>query len=83
MVCLQTKKSNLGKFWGDLEWNMLGYFMAIWLLYILTFGIYCGHLVYVMIIWYIFPVAPRKIWQPCCRPAQEDELVNVIYFTSL
>jgi hypothetical protein len=36
----QTKKSNLGKFWRDLQWNMLVY-------------VFYGHLVYFVAIWYI------------------------------
>jgi hypothetical protein len=30
MVYFQTKNPNLGKFWMDLEWKMLLYFMTIW-----------------------------------------------------
>jgi hypothetical protein len=31
------------------------YFMAIWSI-LLQFGILCGHMVYFMVLWYIFPV---------------------------
>jgi hypothetical protein len=34
---------------------MLSYFMAVWSI-LQPFGIFCGHLVYFMVIWYIFPV---------------------------
>jgi hypothetical protein len=55
-----------------LQWKMLVYFVAI--RYILWpsgifcghFGIFCGCLVYFMVIW---NVAPRKIWQPCFETA--------------
>jgi hypothetical protein len=30
MVCFQTQKNNLGKFWRALEWKILVYFMVIW-----------------------------------------------------
>jgi hypothetical protein len=33
---------------------MLVYFMAIWSI-LRSFGLFCGHLVYVEVIWYIFP----------------------------
>jgi hypothetical protein len=50
MVCLQTKNSNLGKFWMALEWKMLAEFMNIWNSF-RPFGILCGPIV---VIWYIF-----------------------------
>jgi hypothetical protein len=53
MVCFQTKNTNLGKFWRVLQWKMLLYFMAIWSI-LPQFGIFCGHLVYFMVSWYIF-----------------------------
>jgi hypothetical protein len=38
------------------------------LVYFVAFCIFCGHLEYSMVIWYIFPpfwyVARKKIWQP-------------------
>jgi hypothetical protein len=54
MVCFQTKNTNLGKFWRLLQWKMLVYFMAMWS-NLWQFGIFCGHLVYFMVTWYIFP----------------------------
>jgi hypothetical protein len=42
----QTQRTNLGKFLKVLQWNMSVDFMTIW----------CGQLVYCMVIWYIFPV---------------------------
>jgi hypothetical protein len=38
MISFQTKKSNLGKYWGSLDGKMLIYFMA--------FGIFCAYLVH-------------------------------------
>jgi hypothetical protein len=46
MVYFQTKNPNLGKFWRELQWKML---VFLW-----TFGLLYGHLVYFMDIWYIF-----------------------------
>jgi hypothetical protein len=54
MVCFQTKNPNLGKFWGVLQWKILVYIMTIWSI-LLLLGIFYGHLVYFLIIWYIFP----------------------------
>jgi hypothetical protein len=39
MVCFQTKNTNLGQFWGALEWKMLVYFLVIW--YILWLVMLC------------------------------------------
>jgi hypothetical protein len=54
MVSFQTKNPNLGKFWKALDWKMLIYLMAIWNI-LQTFGIFYGHLVHFVFIWYIFP----------------------------
>jgi hypothetical protein len=37
-----------------------------WFIYniLLPFGKFYGHMVSFVVIWYIFPVLPRKIWQP-------------------
>jgi hypothetical protein len=48
MAYFQTKVPNLGKFWMEFQWKMLVYFDAI--------SLFCGLLVYVMVIWYIIPV---------------------------
>jgi hypothetical protein len=53
MVCFQTKNPNLGKFWRDLEWKMLVYFMVIWNI-LRSFGTLHGHFGNVVVIWYIF-----------------------------
>jgi hypothetical protein len=53
MVYFQTKK-NWGKFWRVLQWKMMVYLTAIWSIS-LPFGIFFGHLVYFMVIWYIVP----------------------------
>jgi hypothetical protein len=86
MVCFQTEKSNLGKFWRVLPWNMAVYFMDTWsilqsLSYILwTFGIVRGNLVYFFPLWYF---APRKFWQPCCTNRRQRSLSDdgVVFFS--
>jgi hypothetical protein len=55
MAYFQTKNPNLVKFLRVLKWKMLVYFMAIWSIF-RSFGIFCGHLVYFTVNWYIFPV---------------------------
>jgi hypothetical protein len=67
MAYLQTKNPKLGKFWRVLQWKMLRPFGKHTLR---PFGIFCGHIVYFMVIWYIFSrvfwyVVPREIWQHC------------------
>jgi hypothetical protein len=54
MVCFQTKNPNLGKFWWVLLWKILVYFMTIWSL-LRPLEIFYGHLVYFVVIWFIFP----------------------------
>jgi hypothetical protein len=54
MVCFQTKNPDLGKFWRVLQWKMLMYFMNIWSI-LWPLEIFYGHLVYFVVIWYIFP----------------------------
>jgi hypothetical protein len=53
MAYFRTKNPNSGKFWRDLQCNTFAYFMTIWSI-VWSFGIFCGHLVYFMFIWYIF-----------------------------
>jgi hypothetical protein len=53
MVCFQTKHPNLGKFWRALDWKMFIYFKATWNI-LWRFGIFYGHLVHFVFIWYIF-----------------------------
>jgi hypothetical protein len=52
MAYFQTKNPNLGQFWRVMQWNMLVYFVAIWL-----FGIFFPF-------WFF---VPRQIWQPCLQ----------------
>jgi hypothetical protein len=54
MVCFQTKKSNLGKFWRVLQWKILVYFIIIWS-FLRPLEIFYGHLVYFVVNWYISP----------------------------
>jgi hypothetical protein len=48
------------------------YHMTIWSI-LRPLEIFYGHLVYFVVIWYIFRrfgiFGPRKIWQPCFVPA--------------
>jgi hypothetical protein len=53
MVYFQTKNPNLGKFWRDLDWKMLIYFMAIWNI-LRAFEICYAHWIRFLLIWYIF-----------------------------
>jgi hypothetical protein len=78
MVCFQTKNPNLGKFWKALQWKMLVYVMDIWSI-LRSLGIFYGHLVYLVVIWYIFPFwyfVPRKIWHPCSRHSDKRMSYN-------
>jgi hypothetical protein len=43
----------LGKFWRVLQWNILVYFITISSI-LLLLEIFYGHLVYFVVIWYIF-----------------------------
>jgi hypothetical protein len=76
MACFQTKNPILGKFWRDLKWKILVFFMAIWFI-VWPFGLLNGHLVYSMaiwsfyshlvyfiVIWYIFPCTKKKSGNP-------------------
>jgi hypothetical protein len=53
MVYFQTENPNLGKFWKVLQWKMFGIFRAILSISRPT-GIFYGHLVHFVVIWYIF-----------------------------
>jgi hypothetical protein len=52
MVCFQTKNSKLGKLLRVFQWKMLVYFMTIWPI-LRPLEIFHGHLVYLVVIWYI------------------------------
>jgi hypothetical protein len=45
----------LGEFWWGLQWNMLVYFTDFGLFYGQPVPKFYDHLVYVVVIWYIFP----------------------------
>jgi hypothetical protein len=55
MVLFQTINPNLGKFWMELKWKILVYFLDIWSIF-QPFGICHSHLVNVLEVWYISPV---------------------------
>jgi hypothetical protein len=74
MVYFKTKNLSLDKFCRALDWKILIQFMAIWnILQIIyggilwPFGIFCVHLIHFLRFWYR---APRKIWQPCHKGAE-------------
>jgi hypothetical protein len=50
----RPKIFNLATFWRVLQWKMLVYCMGIWSI-LWTFNIFYGHLVYFVVVWYIFP----------------------------
>jgi hypothetical protein len=79
MVYFQTKNRNLGTFWRVLQWKMLVYFMDIWSI-LLQFDKVYVHLVYFVLILYIFPmvwyIVPRKIRQPWTRDKRCDDSVK-------
>jgi hypothetical protein len=54
MVYFQTKNRNFGTFLRALQWKMFVYFMDIGSI-LGPFDIFYGHLVYFVVIWYIFP----------------------------
>jgi hypothetical protein len=54
MVCFRTKNPTLGKFWRVLQRKILAYFINIWSL-LRPLEIFYGHLVYFVVIRYIFP----------------------------
>jgi hypothetical protein len=54
MVCFQTQNPNLGKFWKALLRKILVYFMTIWSM-LWPLEIFYIHLVYFVVILYIFP----------------------------
>jgi hypothetical protein len=53
MVCFQTKNPDLGKFWRVLLWKIFVYCMTIWSI-LRPLEILFDHLVYFVVIWYIF-----------------------------
>jgi hypothetical protein len=70
MVCFQTKNPNLGKLWRVLLWKILGYFLTIWSI-LRPLEIFYGHLVYIVVIWYILPrfgiLDQEKSGNPACE----------------
>jgi hypothetical protein len=60
MVCFQTKNTNLGKFWRDLDWKRFINFMAIWNI-LWTLGIFYDYLVHFVFIWYIWSCTNKNL----------------------
>jgi hypothetical protein len=76
MVSFQTKKIPiLGKFWTVLQWKTLVYFMTIWSI-LRPLKIFSGHLVYFVIIWYIFPRFGILYQEKSDYPAPEGSFLN-------
>jgi hypothetical protein len=73
MVCFQTKNCNSGKFWRVLPWEILVNFKTIWSI-LRPLEIFCGHLVYFVVICYIFPrfgiLDQEKSANPLSRPSR-------------
>jgi hypothetical protein len=68
MAYFETKKPDLGKFWGILQWKMLVYYTAIWFI-LRLFGVVCRHSenFKIIFIWFLFLIlacCTKKIWQP-------------------
>jgi hypothetical protein len=71
MVCFQTQNPNLGKFWRVLQWKILVNFMTIWSILRPLEIFYC-HLVYCVVIWYIFPRFGILYEEKSGNPAGDD-----------
>jgi hypothetical protein len=69
MVFFETKNPNLGKFWRVLQLKMLVYFMPNWSI-LGSFGIFCSNLVYLKVIWNIFPRFNVLCQEKSGNPAQ-------------
>jgi hypothetical protein len=79
MAYFQTENPNLGKFWRVLRWKAVVYFTTIWKILwpfgihnSWPFGIVCGHLVYCVVIWYIFPALVYCTNINLATPVQKD-----------
>jgi hypothetical protein len=63
-------------FLGSCKWKILVYYIAIWSTYIhilRLFGIFCCHLVYFMVIRYIFPVLVCCTKKNLATPLESDQ----------
>jgi hypothetical protein len=73
MVYFQTENTNLGKFWGALEWKRFVYYSTYVWPFVIHMYIYYGHLEYYIAIWQfsgnLVQFSPvlvncvKKIWQ--------------------
>jgi hypothetical protein len=50
----KTKNPNMRKFWRAFQSKTLVFFIVIGIIS-QPFGIFCGHLIYFTVVWYIFP----------------------------
>jgi hypothetical protein len=79
MVCFQTKNPNFGKFWRVLQWKILVYFMSIWT-FLGPLEISYGHLVYFVVIMYIFPRFGILDQEKSGNPAQGDQIGQIFAY---
>jgi hypothetical protein len=77
MVCFQTKNPNLGKFWRVLQWKSLVYFTTIWRI-LLLLEIFNCRLVYIVVIWYIFPSFGILCQEKSGNPSMGDNSPNLV-----
>jgi hypothetical protein len=89
MKYFQTQNTNFGLHRKALEWKMLVYFMAIWIIS-QPFGMSKGHLVHFGVIWYIFSQLYQEksgipavqavffggIFPPCCSFAMGKKYLH-------
>jgi hypothetical protein len=75
MVYFQIENPNLGKFWMELQWKMLVYFMDIWFI-LRPFG--TG--MYFIAIWYMYFIA---IWYTYCTNKNLATLITKTTFFAL
>jgi hypothetical protein len=71
MVYFQTKNWNWGKFLRALKWKVLMYFVDSWSI-LRPFDIFYGHLVYFVVILYIFPSVGKLYKEKSGNPVPKD-----------
>jgi hypothetical protein len=67
MAYFKTKNHNLGKFVRTLEWKMLVILKAVWSI-LRSFGVFRGHLIHFMFIWYILSRSGRLYQEKSGNP---------------
>jgi hypothetical protein len=69
MVYFETQNTNLGKFWKVLQWKIYMPILSI----LRPTGIFCGHLVHLVVIWYIFPTFGKLHWEKSGNPVASSQ----------